>query len=222
MKIDLFSIAPFATPVAPGMLLANQVYQGMAADGIHPALAFVGALIGLAGLELCGVLAFRSAMNSLENKRAVSFILASLAAAGYVLLMVWGVNRSPHAASFAVLAFGSVVGYIAQGIEYSGRQKATTLTQATQAEIELLKAKTAELRAETKLVKTQTESPGNLPPENGKITDWRKLSENDRSMIANMNTKHIQDVYGVSERTARNWHARAATNALTAHGKVHR
>lgn len=200
MKLDLFAIAPFATPVAPGMLLANQVYQGMTADGIHPVLAFVGALVGLAGLELCGVLAFRSAMNSLENKRRMSFILASLAAAGYVLLMVWGVNRSPHAASFAVLAFGSVVGYIAQGIEYSGRQKATTLTQATQAEIELLKAKTASLRAETKLVKASVS-----PVQVGQKQDTPQTVREYFEKYPKASLRDCARVVGCSPETARRW-----------------
>jgi hypothetical protein len=68
--------------------------------------------------------------------------------------------------------------------------------------------------------KEETGTSGNLPP--GQITDWRVLPLGDKQKVAGMETSEIQNVYGVSARTARNWrkNARQLSGEFSANGHV--
>lgn len=48
-----------------------------------------------------------------------------------------------------------------------------------------------------------------------KVTgDWRSVPDEDKRLIAEMDTNQIMQTYGVSDRTARNWKANAAKNGF--------
>ncbi len=68
-----------------------------------------------------------------------------------------------------------------------------------------------ERKAEKVYRKIQPERTENLPKVS-ESKDWRKLPDEDKSLVADMPVKQIQSIYNLSERTARNWKANAALN----------
>lgn len=65
--------------------------------------------------------------------------------------------------------------------------------------------KSRALLAESRLMRKQHDKKVYIPRNN----DWRRLPEEDKSLVFEMNTSEIAEKYGVSERTARNWRVNA-------------
>jgi MFS family permease len=62
---------------------------------------------------------------------------------------------------------------------------------------------------------SSTESSGNFRKDSvtsSDVGDWRNLPEDDRQIIRQLSTADVTTRYGVSERTARNWKAKANGN----------
>ncbi|RJX17563.1 MAG: hypothetical protein C4575_13040 [Desulforudis sp.] len=70
-------------------------------------------------------------------------------------------------------------------------------------------ARDQQRKIEAEISGMKTEKFGKKPEASVKISDWRKLPEEDRQLIANMTTREIMQAYGVIDRTARNWRSAA-------------
>lgn len=65
------------------------------------------------------------------------------------------------------------------------------------------------------------ESAGQLPEDRRHVATWRNLSDEDRRQVASLSTDEVQRLFGVSDRTARNWRAKAARSEVIQRGERH-
>jgi hypothetical protein len=199
-------LAPIATPAAPAIVLASQLYAGSVQTGTPQWLALIGAGASGMGMEMAGALAFTMILTTFKRKAWLPMSLGILAVVCYAAFAIVGISQAPKGSAFATFVLMSLVAFLASAL-YSYTQE-MRIDEA--ANLKLLQAETAKIQAEKNRANAEARRAraGNLPTETEsyrKVTDFRKLSDSDRARVATMTTADIVREFGVTDRTARNW-----------------
>lgn len=150
-------VAPVATPAAPAVLLANEIYRVMVSVNINNWIAFTTSIIAIVGIEFSGALMCYNAIEAYRRRTWVPMLLAIAGAIVYAIIVIVGVASMPEERGqvLGVMVLLTLVSYLGYAI-YTSFDKQDQITVAVvTSEIDLLNAKRQLVNAETRHAKTQ-------------------------------------------------------------------
>lgn len=148
-------IAPLATPVAPALLLGNEMYQVMVLSEIWWLLALVSATAAIVGLEFTGALASYMAVRAWGRRDWGAMMVSMAGALMYAAIVMGGIAIMPEqrARVFAVMVLASLVAYIGYGLYHSYAERDTARAQAGVMELDRLDKQRLLINAQTRQIK---------------------------------------------------------------------
>jgi hypothetical protein len=220
-RIQAF-IAPLATPIAPALLLGNEMYQVMVLVSIPWWLSLVGASIAVAGLESSGALACYMAVKSWRRKNWNALALAVIGAIIYTVVVFGGILIMPQkrASVFAVMVFITLVAYLGYALYASFQEDDNYKKDVLDGQLAIMKERRLTLNAKTRLAKVEGTHPpldmsplstGHLSSASTGQTGRVEITEKGQQIIdyLNKNGKKSCRVIGndcdCSPETARKW-----------------
>ena len=199
---NVAATAPWLAPIIPAYMAWQAMVQSLL---FPPLIAAAGALV----VEFLGLSAvsttfsfwdYNDARRKTDQRAPVAVALVtSLFYLTVILTVNVVLDTAPlvHRIAKGLLSSLSVVAAVVLALRAQHTRRLTS--------IEYEKQERRELRNDRK-------QAGNLPESSGKMprgNDWRNLPSEERATIPLLSTGQIASRYKVSERTARNWRARA-------------
>jgi len=153
-------IAPLAAPVAPALLLGNEMYQVMVLVGINAWLAFVCAFVAIVGLEFSGALASTMAVKSWKRRSWGALTLSVIGTLVYAGIVFGGIRMMPQARAqvFGVMVLVSLVAYLGYALYQNYHEQDTQHAEQTEQQIELVRQQKQFLNAQTRQLQWQAQT----------------------------------------------------------------
>ncbi len=161
MKVTLASIqsliAPFTVPVAPAVLLGNEIYQVMRSADVVWFLALVGAIAAAVGLEVTGGATCYAAVRAASRNEWWSFTIAGLGTLVYMVVVAGAMLILPQqrAQIFVVFAILTPVAYAAYALVQDIRERDRTTNRQLNYDLELMRQKRLTINAQTRLAQAE-------------------------------------------------------------------
>ena len=169
-------IAPVATPAAPAVVLASQLYAGSVQAGTNEILAGLGAVASGVGMEASGALAFSMVLLSMRRKAWGPMVFGIIGVVAYAVFAIIGISQAPKGSTFATFVLMSLVAFLASGL-YSYMQDARKDDEQhlalVQAETRLTNAQARMAKASSGVQQASSASNGQMDTETGrKVKAW--------------------------------------------------
>jgi len=149
-----------ATPLAPAMIYASDVYRVLLDLKYNPYFAGVIASFAIIGIEGTGALTFHNATGAWREKSWSKMLLSILFGVIYTVIMIVGIQIiNVRNSTIALLVLLTVGAYIGSAIYHSSEESKAEEQTDVDNKLELLKAKRLLTNAETRNLKVQTERP---------------------------------------------------------------
>lgn len=168
-------IAPVATPVAPALLLGNEMYQVMVAVDINWALSMAAAFVAIIGLESAGALASYMAVKAWGRRDWGAMVLSMAGALLYAAIVMGGVALMPEARArvFGVMVFVTLVAYLGYGLYHSYIETEQQAQRRIDNKRDLMKEERLLINAQTRQIKAtghvSSVSSGQLDTSTGQV-----------------------------------------------------
>ena len=208
-------VAPLATPVAPALLLGNEMYQVMVLSDIWWLLALVSATAAIVGLEFTGALASYMAVRA-WGRRDWGMMTAAIAGALlYAVIVMGGIAVMPEqrARVFAVMVLASLVAYVGYGLYHSYAERDAAQAQVGALEIERLESRRRLINAETRQIKASSGVQLTLDGQTGQVDSVQPAAVTPigRKIMAYLDARpqaslrEVSGEVGCSPETVRTW-----------------
>jgi hypothetical protein len=234
-KPDIYNIlgwlAMIAVPVSPAMFFGWKAYDALMVLTATGWLAVPGGVLTAFGLETVGIFAGHTAIDAYRrNDRR--WKLAALIMLVYVVIGTWELWSNPIGrVTFIIAALVYLLAGLRHDLEETAiaeqvtaqkqeadekaernRREAWELEQAAKdREVERqLKLQTEADKTAVQLARIQAKKQVQVQTDNQTVldtskTDWRTLSDNQRSQIAQLTPEQIINQFNVSAKTAGRW-----------------
>lgn len=148
-------IAPLATPAAPAVLLANEVYRTMIDVDIQSIIALVSAIIAIVGIEFSGALMCHNAVKAWQRRSTQLMTVAIIGALIYAIIVIAAIATMPEARGrvFGVMVLLTLVAYAGYAIYTSFEADDSRTMADNQAQIDLLDKQRLLTNAQTRQIK---------------------------------------------------------------------
>lgn len=202
------TLIPWMAPALPAYLTWSHLVADMQIpDAVAVAMAATVEFLGLAAVSTAfSYMRHNQITRAAKNKVSLGFPVAAYVFYLIVVVTVNVVQEIPMSAEARTVAHVVSIALL-------------TLISAPAFIIAVARDQQRKIEAEISAPKA--EEKRNVPATDGKpkVTgiDWRDVPGEDRVLIAAMNTRQIQAMYGVSDRTARNWRAWARAEQTNGH-----
>ena len=152
--------APLATPLAPAMLFANEIYHSMVMVDIPSWMALTVSGIAIVGIEFSGALMCYNAIEAWRQKQKSKMVLAILGALIYAGIVMAGIataeNERVRILSLTVLL--TLVAYLAYAIYESLRKQEVKEDELSEKELAIMREKRLMKNAEVRELKAKVPS----------------------------------------------------------------
>lgn len=161
MKTTLASIqsliAPVTVPVAPAVLLGNEIFVVMRSADVAWLLALFGAITAAIGLEVTGGATCYAAVRAASRKEWGAFTVAAVGALVYMGMVAGAMMILPNerARVFVVFAILTPVAYAAYALVQDIRERDRRVEQGLNYDLEMMRQKRLLTNAEARKAKAQ-------------------------------------------------------------------
>jgi len=194
-------VAPLAAPIAPAVLLANEIYTVMIELTIPNWIALISSIVGIAGIDFSGALMCIGAVRAWRRRSWGLFGVSIVGAIVYALIVYVGIASMPHERGrvFGVMIFLTLVAYAGYAIFTVFEEESAIDAKATQAKADASQAEIDRLNAENRLTNARTrqiKAGGSVQTVQSVQSNTEQTAESDSSIRITALGQRIIDALG--------------------------
>lgn len=151
-------VAPLATPIAPALLLGNEMYRVMLLVDVANWIALIAAIVAVVGLEFSGALTSYMAVKAWKRREWGAMTLAIIGAVVYAVVVFGGISIMPEqrARVFGVAVLVTMVSYLGYGLYHSFQDATDEMRDEKMLGIEELRQRRLLVNAQARLSEKQS------------------------------------------------------------------
>ncbi len=210
-------IAPLATPVAPALLLGNEMYRVMLLVDVDNWIALIAAIVAVVGLEFSGALTSYMAVKAWKRREWGAMTLAIFGALIYAAVVFGGIMIMPEqrAQVFGVAVLVTMVSYLGYGLYHSFQDATDERRDEKMLDLEALRQQRLLVNAQARLAEKQSQLDIVQPStgQNGQTDTAPEVTDIGQKVIdyfkANPGAplREVSGEVGCSPETVRKWKA---------------